>query len=86
MLLDFSRDEELEQGTEQGTEDGPDEGSAGGPEMQGWQGTIDIPAQAAFELPLVNVSVDGERARFSISGVPGTPTFDGRLSRRPAAR
>ncbi len=77
VLLDFSRDEELEQGTEQGTEDGPDEGSAGGPEMQGWQGTIDIPAQAAFELPLVNVSVDGERARFTISGVPGTPTFDG---------
>ncbi|MDH3404038.1 MAG: alpha/beta hydrolase [Acidobacteriota bacterium] len=43
----------------------------------GWRGTIDIPAQAAFGLPLEGVAVDGERVRFTISGVPGTPTFDG---------
>jgi fermentation-respiration switch protein FrsA (DUF1100 family) len=42
-----------------------------------WRGTIDIPAQAAVGLALVNVTVDGDRARFTISGVPGTPTFDG---------
>ena len=46
-------------------------------ETASWLGTIDIPAQAAFGLPLVNVAVDGQRARFTISGVPGTPTFDG---------
>ncbi len=45
----------------------------------GWSGTIDIPAQSAFGLPLREITVDGDRARFAIDGVPGAPTFDGRL-------
>ncbi len=42
-----------------------------------WRGTIDIPAQSARGLPLTDISVDGDRVRFTISGVPGSPTFDG---------
>ena len=48
-----------------------------------WSGTIDIPAQGAKGLPLSDVHVgendsDGS-VKFSISGVPGNPTFDGQL-------
>ncbi len=46
----------------------------------GWSGTIDIPAQGADGLPLSAVTVDGETVKFTISGVPGEPTFEGRLS------
>jgi len=42
-------------------------------------GTIDIPAQGAQDLPLENVSAEGERVSFSIRGVSGAPTFEGRL-------
>lgn len=45
----------------------------------GWSGTIDIPAQGARELPLQEIVVDGERLRFVIAGIPGAPTFDGRI-------
>ena len=45
-----------------------------------WSGTIDIPAQGADDLPLFDVSVDGEAVRFAISGVPGEPTFEGMLT------
>ncbi len=47
-----------------------------------WSGTIDIPAQGAKGLPLSDVSVDvGSGAvRFTISGVPGDPTFEGTLA------
>ena len=49
-----------------------------------WQGTIDIPAQGAEALPLFRISVRDagdrtQRVEFSIRGVPGTPTFKGRL-------
>lgn len=48
-----------------------------------WRGTIDIPAQAAKELPLsgIHVAEEGEetRIKFSIRDVPGNPTFDGQL-------
>ena len=49
-----------------------------------WQGTIDIPAQGAEALPLSRVSVrnvgdDAQRVEFTIRGVPGRPTFRGRL-------
>lgn len=43
------------------------------------RGTVDIPAQGAFEVPLTGIAVDGESIRFLIAGVPGDPTFDGTL-------
>lgn len=42
-------------------------------------GTIDIPAQGAQDVPLENVSTDGQRVSFAIQGVPGVPTFEGQL-------
>ncbi|MCY3742235.1 MAG: alpha/beta fold hydrolase [Candidatus Poribacteria bacterium] len=49
----------------------------------GWSGTIDIPAQGAKGLPLSDILVveedSGLRVKFSIRGVPGNPTFDGKL-------
>ena len=45
-----------------------------------WSGTIDIPAQGADDLALSGVSVDGDEVRFTISGVPGEPTFEGTLA------
>lgn len=48
-----------------------------------WSGTIDIPAQGAKGLPLSDILVveedSGLRVKFSIRGVPGNPTFDGKL-------
>ena len=48
-----------------------------------WSGTIDIPAQGAKGLPLSDILVVEEdssmRVKFSIRGVPGNPTFDGKL-------
>lgn len=48
-------------------------------ESDGWVGTIDIPQQGATDAPLERIAVDGAAVRFSIAGVPGDPTFDGRL-------
>jgi CubicO group peptidase (beta-lactamase class C family) len=45
-----------------------------------WGGTIDIPAQGARNLTLTGFEVDSGRVRFSISGIPGDPTFQGTLS------
>ncbi len=45
-----------------------------------WSGTIDIPAQGARALPLSGFDVAGETVRFAIGGVPGDPTFRGRLA------
>ena len=48
-----------------------------------WSGTIDIPPQGAKDLPLSDIHVveeDGSlKVKFSIRGVPGNPTFDGKL-------
>ena len=48
-----------------------------------WSGTIDIPAQSAKGLPLSEIHVEENdedvRVKFSIRGVPGNPTFDGKL-------
>lgn len=46
---------------------------------EGPTGDITIPAQGARDLMLEEFSVDGRQIRFSISGVPGDPTFDGEL-------
>lgn len=45
-----------------------------------WTGTIDIPAQGAKALPLEKITVENGKVRFTITGVPGTPTFDGTLA------
>lgn len=45
-----------------------------------WTGTIDIPMQNAKGMPLEEISVEGEKVRFKIKGVPGVPTFEGTLS------
>jgi CubicO group peptidase (beta-lactamase class C family) len=39
--------------------------------------TISIPAQGAKDLPLANVLMRADSARFTINGVPGAPTFAG---------
>ena len=48
-----------------------------------WSGTIDIPTQGAKGLLLSDILVAEEdgvvRIKFSIRGVPGNPTFDGKL-------
>jgi CubicO group peptidase (beta-lactamase class C family) len=49
-------------------------------EGDGYTGTIDIPAQGAQNLPLKAISLDGAKAQFQISGVPGDPTFTGDIS------
>lgn len=46
----------------------------------GWAGTVDIPQQGAKDLPLMNVTVEGERVRFAIDKIPGDPAFDGKLN------
>lgn len=45
-----------------------------------WKGDISIPMQKAKNLPLSNISLEGLQVTFSISGVPGDPTFKGTLS------
>ena len=40
-------------------------------------GDISIPAQSARDVALVNVTLRADSARFTIPGVPGTPTFSG---------
>lgn len=45
----------------------------------GWRGEIDIPMQGARDLALREVSVSEEQIRFAIAGIPGNPTFAGRL-------
>jgi CubicO group peptidase (beta-lactamase class C family) len=45
----------------------------------GHEGTIDIPAQGASDLPLTEFRYDHPSIGFTISGVPGNPTFDGAL-------
>jgi CubicO group peptidase (beta-lactamase class C family) len=44
------------------------------------EGDITIPVQKAKDLPLTDISMTGEEVSFSISGVPGDPTFKGTLS------
>lgn len=48
-------------------------------EGDAWKGDISIPLQNAKDLPLVNISLDGTAATFEIQGIPGQPTFKGRL-------
>ena len=45
-----------------------------------WSGSCDIPAQAAKQIPLGGIELDGNRLKFSMAGVPGDPTFNGKLA------
>jgi len=45
-----------------------------------WSGTVDIPMQGAKALSLTNITVEGASVSFSITGVPGNPTFKGTLA------
>ncbi len=45
-----------------------------------WKGSISIPAQNAKDVPLKDVALEGAQARFTISGIPGEPTFEGEVS------
>jgi len=44
-----------------------------------WRGDISIPLQKAKDIPLTGFMIKGESVRFSISGIPGDPTFQGNL-------
>ena len=46
-----------------------------------WVGKISIPVQGLSEFLLSNVKVKGDRASFSMEGVPGAPQFNGKLSK-----
>lgn len=46
-----------------------------------WDGTISIPAQGLKGLPLLDIASQGDSVSFTISGVPGTPTFKGTVSK-----
>src|SRR5215831_16979749 len=48
-------------------------------EDHSWTGTIDIPMQGAKGLALTDIAV-GKSVSFSITGVPGNPTFKGMLA------
>ncbi len=52
-------------------------------EDNNWKGTIDIPTQGAKGLPLSDIQIeateDGVGVKFTISSVPGNPTFNGYL-------
>jgi beta-lactamase class A len=50
-------------------------------QQNGWQGTIDIPAQQVTGAPLEDISVDGAHITFVIKNVAGNPTFDGKLNK-----
>ena len=45
-----------------------------------WAGKISIPVQGLSEFLLSNVKVKGNRASFSMEGVPGAPQFNGTFS------
>jgi CubicO group peptidase (beta-lactamase class C family) len=49
------------------------------PSEDGWTGKISIPAQNARDLPLADITVDGNAVGFSIEGLPGDPAFQGSL-------
>ena len=45
-----------------------------------WSGRIDIPQQRLVGFPLTGIAVEGDSVTFAILGIPGEPTFDGRLA------
>lgn len=45
-----------------------------------WTGSIDIPAQGAFGIPLEEIRFEDGQVSFRMQGVPGEPTFAGAAS------
>jgi CubicO group peptidase (beta-lactamase class C family) len=45
-----------------------------------WAGDVSIPAQGAKDLALTNVAQTGDDVTFAIPGIPGDPTFKGKLA------
>lgn len=45
-----------------------------------WIGSLSIPSANAVDIPLSAISVEEAAVRFSASGLPGNPAFDGKLS------
>jgi len=45
-----------------------------------WTGTITIPDQHAKDLPLEKIDIQRDAVTFAIAGVPGEPTFHGKLA------
>lgn len=46
----------------------------------GWSGRISIPAQGLKDVPLERISFQGDDLTFAIQGIPGAPTFKGKLA------
>ena len=44
-----------------------------------WSGRISIPAQDLKDFELAGLEIDGERVAFGMPGIPGAPTFKGRV-------
>lgn len=44
-----------------------------------WTGSIDLPMMGKTGVPLGNIVITTDRVRFSLEGVSGEPTFDGRI-------
>lgn len=45
-----------------------------------WIGSLSIPSANAMDIPVSSISVEQAAVRFSVSGLPGSPAFDGKLS------
>lgn len=46
-----------------------------------WEGAIAIPVQGLKGFPLSAITVEGDAVGFGLSGIPGSPTFKGTLSK-----
>jgi CubicO group peptidase (beta-lactamase class C family) len=53
---------------------------AGAGAVAGWTGDLSLPAQAIRDMPMAEVTVKGDRVAFTITGLPGNPSFRGKLS------
>lgn len=45
-----------------------------------WIGSLSIPSANAVDIPVSAISVEQSAVRFSVSGLPGSPAFDGKVS------
>jgi hypothetical protein len=45
-----------------------------------WIGSLSIPSANAVDIPVTSISVEKAAVRFSASGLPGSPAFDGKIS------
>jgi CubicO group peptidase (beta-lactamase class C family) len=45
-----------------------------------WTGDISIPVQQTSDVPLIEITLQGNQAAFKIQGIPGDPAFKGEIS------